>query len=74
MIGSAQNDIANELDARIANGEISEELEPIKCSCGSVDFLDVTTSRLDNLQCEKDRFCKICKRLLGSWAYGSWLP
>jgi len=66
--------LTSNFDAKIEKGLLANDLEPIKCACGSTQFKDVTTSRLDNLECEKDRYCKECKLFLGSWAYGSWLP
>ena len=71
---AAQYGITNEIDGRIKQGLINKHLEPIKCECGSTGFYDVPTSRIDSIICEKDRYCKGCRKNIGSWAYGFWLP
>lgn len=63
-----------EIKDKIEKGLINEKLEPIKCECGSIEFHDKTTDKIDFLEVEKDRFCKKCNKLVGYWSYGHWLP
>lgn len=62
-----------EIYQQIDNGLINQNLEPIKCECGSTDFYDKITDKIDYLVVEKDRFCKKCGKLVGYWSYGHWL-
>jgi hypothetical protein len=71
---SGSYSIEDELKDKIERGLINEKLEPIKCECGSTEFIDKTTDKIDYLEVEKDRFCKKCNRLVGYWSYGHWLP
>lgn len=64
----------SEIKDKIERGLINEKLEPIKCECGSVEFTDKTTDKIDFLEVEKDRFCNKCNKLVGYWSYGHWLP
>lgn len=71
---SGSYSIESEIKDKIERGLINEKLEPIKCECGSVEFTDKTTDKIDYLEVEKDRFCKKCNKLVGYWSYGHWLP
>ena len=71
---AAQQDVQSELDDKMKRGLINSDLEPIKCECGSTVFLDKTTDRIDFLETEKERICKSCKKLVGYWSYGFWMP
>jgi len=71
---SGSYSIKSETKDKIERGLINEELEPIKCECGSTEFVDKTTDKIDYLEVEKDRFCKKCNKLVGYWSYGHWLP
>ena len=71
---SGSYSIESEIKDKIERGLINEKLEPIKCECGSVEFIDKTTDKIDFLEVEKDRFCKKCNKLVGYWSYGHWLP
>jgi len=51
---------------------MAPDFEPIKCECGSTKFRDVTTVMINDVECEKDRFCDGCNKLVGHWAYGKW--
>ena len=70
---SGSYSIESEIKDKIERGLINEKLEPIKCECGSVEFTDKTTDKIDYLEVEKDRFCKKCNKLVGYWSYGHWL-
>lgn len=71
---SGSYSIESEIKDKIECGLINEKLEPIKCECGSTEFIDKTTDKIDFLEVEKDRFCKKCNKLVGYWSYGYWLP
>jgi hypothetical protein len=71
---SGSYSIESEIKDKIERGLIDEKLEPIKCECGSIEFVDKTTDKIDFLEVEKDRFCKKCNKLVGYWSYGYWLP
>lgn len=71
---SGSYSIESEIKDKIERGLINEKLEPIKCECGSVEFTDKTTDKIDFLEVEKDIFCKKCNKLVGYWSYGHWLP
>lgn len=71
---SVRCSIESEIKDKIERGLINEKSEPIKCECGSVEFTDKTTDKIDFLEVEKDRFCKKCNKLVGYWSYGHWLP
>jgi len=64
-----------DIKERLSSGFINSELEPIKCwNCGSTEFRDVCTDRIDFLEVERDRFCVKCNEIQGSWSYGFWQP
>lgn len=71
---SGSYSIESEIKDKIERGLIDGKLEPIKCECGSVEFTNKTTDKIDFLEVEKDRFCKKCNKLVGYWSYGHWLP
>lgn len=62
------------LKKKIDDGLIDETLRPIKCVCGSEEFHDVTTDKIDYMEVEKDRICNKCEAFMGAWAYGYWQP
>ena len=69
MIDSTEHDIK----IKLILGLINENLEPIKCICGSVEFYDKTTDTTNHGVSEKDRYCKECNKLVGYWSYGHWM-
>jgi len=71
---SGSYSIESEIKDKIERGLINVKLEPIRCECGSVEFTDKTTDKIDFIEVEKDRFCKKCNKLVGYWSYGHWLP
>ena len=71
---SGSYSIESEIKDKIDRGLINGKLEPIKCECGSTEFVDKTTDKIDYLEVETDRFCKKCNKLVGYWSYGHWLP
>lgn len=65
----------DEIENNHKMGLITTELEPIKCpKCGSVNYVDITTDRIDLLITEYDRKCADCNHLWGCWSYGHWMP
>ena len=71
---SGSYSIKSEIKDKIERGLINGKLEPIKCECGSTEFVDKTTDKIDYLEVEKYRFCNKCNKLVGYWSYGHWLP
>ncbi len=63
-----------ELKRKIKAGLITNDLEPIKCICGSEEYRDVTTDKIDYMEVEKKRICNKCEDYMGHWAYGYWQP
>lgn len=66
--------IEEDIKHRIEKGLIDGKLKPIKCECGSTEFYDKITDRVESTITEKDRYCKNCNKLVGCWSYGYWLP
>jgi hypothetical protein len=66
--------VQESIEAAITKGLIDNNLEPIKCECGSTAFYDKTRDAIDSTVCEKERFCKACNASVGYWAYGYWEP
>ena len=66
--------IKEDIQERIEKGLITEQLEPIKCKCGSTDYYELAITILDSLVVEKDRHCFECLTLLGHWSHGHWMP
>lgn len=62
-----------QIKKEIKDGLINENLEPIKCNCGSINFYDKIVDRLDYLVVEKERYCTKCDKLVGYWSYGYWM-
>jgi hypothetical protein len=53
---------------------MEEDYQPTQCDCGSKDYKDVCTERIDWMEVERDRICNKCNTLMGCWAYGYWQP
>jgi phage FluMu protein Com len=54
-------------------GYINKDCKPLKCNeCNSLKLETTNKDYIDNLLCEYSSRCKICGKLLGNWAYGSW--
>lgn len=66
--------IEDEIKDKIRKGLINEQLEPIKCECGSINFGDKICDMLNYEIIEKDRYCSKCGKLVGYWSYGYWIP
>lgn len=57
-------------------GYTDENGKPIKCyNCGSTKFKYITVDYLDGI-CVLEEKCKCdnCKRIIGHWAHGYWIP
>ncbi len=65
----------DEISKAIADGYLSQDLEPLKCSsCESVEFMDDIKSTIAGHVAEMSRVCSNCHKKCGYWAYGGWEP
>lgn len=71
---TSDNSIEQDIKDRIAKGLISDDLEPIKCICGNVEFYDKVIDSVQNLAVEINRHCRKCDRIVGIWSCGHWMP
>lgn len=56
-------------------GFINSDLSPKTCKyCGSKDFIETITDKLDNMVMEKECKCKTCSHVIGYWVTGHWMP
>lgn len=57
---------------RIKDRYIDKELKPLKCDCGSTDFVNINEYFDPFSNEEFTRECKNCGQTLGHWAFNFW--
>jgi hypothetical protein len=62
------------IEQQIKDGYITEYGKPLKCQfCDNRDFKQGNIYKEEGYVVEYSIVCQCCGRIIGTWAYGSWL-